>query len=172
MSAAYFESFVSLSAFTYSWKWNDDSLQNSSKYLFVFLLLYLFIVFVSQTLVLEGSLNPVGWMVVSKREVPFVVVPRSLQTHFCGTQGPCLCRGQAKEREGEKQPAILPSSIAVGKDRCELETRPCLLPVVSLWFSYFTSLNPNFLIFRMEFRISLPGGLLLHWHNIYTTSSK
>lgn len=49
-----------------------------------------------------------------------------------GHRGPALDRGQAKEREGEKQPAVLPSSVEVGKDRCELETRPCLLPVVSL----------------------------------------
>lgn len=32
-----------------------------------------------------------------------------------GHRGPALDRGQAKEREGEKQPAVLPSSVQGGK---------------------------------------------------------
>lgn len=51
---------------------------------------------------------------------------------FVSSRRPVLGRDQAKEREGEKQLAILPSGIAVGRERCELETRPCLVPAVSL----------------------------------------
>lgn len=50
-----------------------------------------------------------------EREVPFIVVPASLQTQFCkALRGPILDRGQTKEREGQKHIAILTSRMMGG----------------------------------------------------------